>query len=218
LKCKTKIRKTFLIFGNITVEMKNPFYILTFTAIALLIYFTFFGGNSEESHRTSVLDHRAEKEKYLRTNSGSPFVQQGKEAGEFSYFPINKKYQVTAKVEKIQNRQISLIQNNDGSSQQYLKFAWLHFEIEEKKQKLLVLKPILGTGLFLGFADDTSGNTSYGGGRYLDVGEIKGDRLILDFNLAYNPYCAYSDKFLCPFPPKENILPVKIEAGEKDYK
>ena len=196
---------------------KQVTYIIALIAIAGLIYFTLSGGESVEEFEASVLDHRAEKEDYLSTNSGSPFVQEGKEAGEFSYFPIDRKYKVTAKVEKIQKRQISMIQNSDGSSQRYLKYAWLHFEVDEQPQKLLVLKSMFDSALFLGFADDTSGDTSYGGGRYLDIGELKGDRLVLDFNLAYNPYCAYSAKFLCPFPPKENILTVKVEVGEKDY-
>ncbi|MCP4460279.1 MAG: DUF1684 domain-containing protein [Cytophagales bacterium] len=192
-------------------------YIIAFFGIAGLIYFTLAGGESAKEYEASVFDYRGEKEDYLRTNSGSPFALEGEEAGSFSYFPVNKKYKVVAKVEKIQKRQISIIQNNDGSSQRYLKYAWLQFELEGSVQKLLVLKPLFGSILFLGFADDTSGDTSYGGGRYLDIGEIKGDRATLDFNLAYNPYCAYSEKFQCPFPPKENILAVRIEAGEKDY-
>ena len=197
--------------------MKKPAYIIALSAIVALIYFTISGGESAEEFEESVLAHRTEKEDYLRTNSESPFVQEGKQAGDFSYFPIDRKYKVTAKVEKIQKRQLSLIQNSDGSSQRYLKYAWLHFEIDDTPQKLLVLKSMFDSTLFLGFADDTSGESSYGGGRYLDIGELKGDRIMLDFNLSYNPYCAYSEKFQCPFPPKENILTVKIEAGEKDY-
>jgi len=207
----------FPIFDRSILDMKKPIYLIVPIAIAALIYFTLSGGESAEEFEASVLVHRAEKEDYLRTNSGSPFVQEGIEAGDFSYFPIDKKYKVTAKVEKILKRQILMIQNSDGSSQRYLKYAWLHFEINEIPQKLLVLKSMVDSSLFLGFADDTSGDTSYGGGRYLDVGELKSDRATLNFNLSYNPYCAYSPKFQCPFPPKENILAVKIEAGERDY-
>ena len=77
--------------------------------------------------------------------------------------------------------------------------------------------PYRGT-LFLAFADATSGDETYGAGRYLDVKKVPGATTVtLDFNKAYNPYCAYSDNFSCPFPPKENILSIPIKAGEKVY-
>jgi uncharacterized protein (DUF1684 family) len=72
--------------------------------------------------------------------------------------------------------------------------------------------------LFLAFADATSGIETYGAGRYLDVKKVPAATSIeLDFNLAYNPYCAYNENFSCPFPPKENVLKVAILAGEKSY-
>jgi uncharacterized protein (DUF1684 family) len=87
---------------------------------------------------------------------------------------------------------------------------------------LLILE-ILDVGpyratLFLAFADATSANETYGAGRYLDLKKVPGATTVtLDFNKAYNPYCAYSDKFSCPFPPKENVLKVAVRAGEKSY-
>ena len=198
--------------------MKRIFYLIAAIGILVMIFYSFSGNESNEEYKNSVLEIRGEKEDYLRTNSESPFVQDQKEVDEFSYFPIDKKYKVNAKVERIKKRQLTLIQNSDGSSQRYHNYAWLRFDIAGKQQRLLVLKPTIGTEFFLGFADGTSGVTSYGGGRYLDIEAIKGDRVTLDFNLAYNPYCAYSAKFMCPFPPKENILSTNIEAGEKDYK
>jgi hypothetical protein len=72
--------------------------------------------------------------------------------------------------------------------------------------------------LFLAFGDETSARETYGAGRYLDVKKVPGSSTItLDFNLAYNPYCAYSDGFSCPLPPKENLLSIAINAGEKTY-
>ncbi|MEP6676718.1 MAG: DUF1684 domain-containing protein [Ferruginibacter sp.] len=73
--------------------------------------------------------------------------------------------------------------------------------------------------LFIPFTDITSGNTSYGGGRYIDVEkkDIKNNQLDLDFNKAYNPYCAYTTGYNCPIPPRENNLAIEILAGEKDY-
>lgn len=73
--------------------------------------------------------------------------------------------------------------------------------------------------LFLPFKDLTNGKETYGGGRYIDIKTPAGNNVILDFNLAYNPNCAYgSERFSCPIPPKENFLPAQIKAGEKSYK
>jgi hypothetical protein len=73
--------------------------------------------------------------------------------------------------------------------------------------------------LFLPFKDATSGQETYGGGRYLDLrtGDIQNGQVMLDFNRSYNPYCAFKEGYPCPIPPKNNVLSVSIEAGEKAY-
>jgi hypothetical protein len=73
---------------------------------------------------------------------------------------------------------------------------------------------------FIPFTDLTTGEESYGGGRYIDLEGLQRneEKLVLDFNIAYNPYCAFTDYYSCPIPPEENNLPVAIEAGEKIYK
>jgi uncharacterized protein (DUF1684 family) len=191
-------------------------YVFIAVAVLAFIYFTIPQENTEE-HIKFIYAERAKKKGYLKQNSESPFVKSGKEMGELSYFPIDSKYKVTTKVERIEKRQLVMVANSDGSAARYLKYAWLHFKIDDEELKLVVLKQQFGIGYFLGFTDVTSGEDSYGGGRYLDISEIKGDRVTLDFNLAYNPYCAYSAEFQCPLPPKENDLGVAIESGEKDY-
>lgn len=197
--------------------MKKLLYILIPVLIVAMVYYSMSGGQSDEEYAQSVLDERAEKEDFLKTSSQSPFVVADQEPESFNYYPIDKKWKVTARVEKITKRQTLNVSNSDGSSQRYLKFAWLHFEIDGQDLKLLVLKPMFSPSYFLGFSDETSGESTYGGGRYLDITDLKADRITLDFNLAYNPYCAYVTDYFCPFPPRENILPVKIEAGEKIY-
>ena len=76
---------------------------------------------------------------------------------------------------------------------------------------------VYGGGVFVPFRDGTSGRETYGAGRYLEPEELPGGRLRVDFNMAYNPYCAYNDAWSCPLPPAENRLSVRIEAGEKKY-
>lgn len=198
--------------------MKILKYLLIAAGIGLIFYYSLSGGNDDQDYQESVQDERLKKEKFLTSSSESPFVMGSLEMQPLAYFPIDAKYKVIAKVEKIETRQFVMIRNSDGTNLRYLKYAWLDFEIDGKQQRLLVLKPMFGLGLFLGFSDDTSGETTYGGGRYLDLEQIKGDRITLDFNLAYNPYCAYVANFTCPLPPRENILSVPIEAGEKKYR
>jgi uncharacterized protein (DUF1684 family) len=81
----------------------------------------------------------------------------------------------------------------------------------------LVKKPGYEKHLFIPFNDETNGNETYGGGRFLDVYENGEQKLLIDFNKAYNPYCAYNHKYSCPIPPESNNLNLKIKAGEKKW-
>ena len=108
---------------------------------------------------------------------------------------------------------------------EYVKYGEAHFKINGKQLKLNLYKstkPYSEPGyedyLFLPFTDLTSGDGSYGGGRFLDARIPEGNTILLDFNKAYNPYCAYNSMYSCPIPPKENDLDIRIEAGVKDYK
>ena len=198
--------------------MKKLIYALLALGLMAIGYYSFSDKGSADDYAVKVRAEREKKVDFLKNSSESPFAMAGLELHPLEYFPIDPKYKVTAKVEKIDTRQFVMIRNSDGTNLRYLKYAWLSFEMEDKSQRLLVLKPMFGLGLFLGFADETSGETTYGGGRYLDLDQIKGDRITLDFNLAYNPYCAYVPNYTCPLPPKENILKVPITAGEKMYR
>lgn len=104
----------------------------------------------------------------------------------------------------------------------YRKYGELHFTLDGKPQRLnvyqnleLMRKAGFEDYLFVPFTDRTNGHGSYGGGRYLDLrlGQIKSGQLLLDFNRAYNPYCAYSPLYSCPVPPAENRLAVEVKAG-----
>lgn len=107
----------------------------------------------------------------------------------------------------------------------YVKYGEAYFELEGQSFKLniyqnqeLITKPEYVDYLFIPFTDATNGETSYGGGRYLDLRIPTGKTITLDFNKAYNPYCAYNGKYSCPIPPSENNIAVAIEAGVKAYK
>ena len=106
----------------------------------------------------------------------------------------------------------------------YVKYGEVYFTIDGVGLQLNVYQslpvsqdPEFVDYLFLPFTDLTSGDGSYGGGRFLDTTIPKGDTIVLDFNKAYNPYCAYNSAYSCPIPPKENDLLVRVEAGVKAF-
>lgn len=164
-----------------------------------------------------------QKEKFLREDPASPFRGQPGEFKAPSYFPPNMSYVVKARLVPIEEKKVRVVITSTGEQTQYLEYAWAMFSLHDRVNQLLILE-IMDMGptrgkLFLAFADETSARETYGGGRYLDVKKVPAATSIeLDFNKAYNPYCAYNDSYSCPLPPRENILPIAIQAGEKSYK
>lgn len=143
------------------------------------------------------------------------------------FFPIDESYKITAKFEKSTNPSWFNMESTGNKKKLYRVYGTVSFTINNTPLKLniyqsqsLMEDPQYQNYLLLLFTDLTSGKESYEGGRYLDftISDIKDDQLIVDFNKAYNPYCAYEkNKYNCPVPPKENNLPIAIRAGEKLY-
>ncbi len=204
------------------MKRSNLIIFIGLIAVVALIIYSLQGGKSAADYQAFVEKDRKEKEEYLKSGEGSPFVKDTIPFEELKYFPTNEKFNIRAKLEFIEEKKVVLLGTSDGKEQKYLEYAYAVFDLDGVKNKLLILEsmemgPQRGQ-LFLAFADETSGIETYGAGRYLDVKKIPAATSVdLDFNLAYNPYCAYSDSFSCPFPPKENILKVAILAGEKSY-
>lgn len=188
---------------------------------ALITFWLGFGSGDTEAYEQQVLEEIENRKDYLRTSAESPFKVYDVPYRDPQYYPIDRSYRVNARVERIPGRSMIQLADSEGETQAYTRFAWLYFSLQGSEQKLLVLKP-LGMGnvgyLFLAFADETSAVETYGAGRYLEVEIGKSDKTVLDFNLAYNPYCAYADGFTCPLPPPENLLTVPVRAGEMDFK
>ena len=104
---------------------------------------------------------------------------------------------------------------SDGDTREYLRWASLRFAVEGQEQVLTVFRQPYSGDLFLPFIDAGAGSETYGAGRYLDLPVLEDGRLLLDFNYAYHPYCAYSVAYSCPIPPAENRLRIHIRAGER---
>ena len=205
--------------------MKTSNIILAIVALTVIVimYYSMSTGTTERGYAEQVEKEREQKNNFMRSDAASPFA---KDTGAFEglkYFPPDPRYKVIADLKPVEEKKTVQLNTNDGLQQRYAEYAYASFRLNDTDQKLLILEvmdsgPFRGT-LFLAFADQTSAFETYGAGRYLDVVKTPGATSItLDFNHAYNPYCAYGDDFSCPLPPKENVLDVAIKAGEMTYK
>jgi uncharacterized protein len=165
---------------------------------------------------------RREKDEFFRTDLDSPIPPEQRSTFKgLNYYSTEKSYKVSARLERFDKPEPVQITTSTGFRQSYVRYGMIRFTIKGTQLRLTVYKSAedpFAMSLFIPFSDETSGSETYGEGRYLDLEEGGGDEYELDFNLAYNPYCAYNDQYTCPIPPGENKLPVKILAGEKKYK
>lgn len=173
---------------------------------------------SSMSYDEFVSNHRKETNEFMNTDVDSPFVGVDSTI-QLNYYPADEKYKVIATIEKIEGGGQLTLGTSDGVPRVYNKYAFLKFELDNQPYQLLVLKGIDGEGLFLAFADLTNDDSTYGGGRYINLNfSDQANKITLDFNLAYNPYCEYNSAYSCPLPPLENYLKVEVPVGEKLYK
>ena len=192
-------------------------------AFVAVLYYSMRGGESLEDYARELQKEREEKDVMMKSGDDSPFAKSTDPFTGLNYFPPDLKYRITADLVPIESKKTLSLPTSDGKVKHYQEYAYAEFNLDGVFNRLLILEiidsgPYRGT-LFLAFADETSAAETYGAGRYLEVKKTPGASTItLDFNRAYNPYCAYSDAFSCPFPPRENILKVAIKAGEKNYK
>ena len=138
------------------------------------------------------------------------------------FFPINEKFKIEATFNKIIDPTPFLMKTTTSRLPMYEVYGVANFELNGKEYQLNIyqnhkLREIdeYKNHLFLPFTDLTNGDITYGGGRFIDLEIPIGDSVVIDFNKAYNPYCAYNSKYSCPIPPKENDLNVHITAGIK---
>jgi uncharacterized protein (DUF1684 family) len=205
------------------MKSRNVIFIFVIIGISILVYYTFQGDQTALAYAKEITKERKEKDEFMRSADGSPFGNKKESFTALQYFPPDMKYRIQADLRPTQKKEVIALTTNDGKTQSYLSYAYAEFDFENLHNRLLILEvldevPDRGK-LFLAFADQTSANETYGAGRYLDIKKVPGASTItLDFNSAYNPYCAYTDSFSCPFPPTQNMLKIAIRAGEMTYK
>lgn len=162
-------------------------------------------------------DFRKEKDKFFGEHPQSPLtLEQRKDFSGLNYFPENEALNLEVTVDLLNDPQPMHMQTTTGGVQVYVRYGRFKFVVDGQETELTIYKS--EHGYFLPFVDSLAGEETYPAGRYLDPEELPGDRFLVDFNIAYNPYCAYNEMWSCPITPSENRLKVPIRAGEKIFK
>ncbi|MCX2476752.1 DUF1684 domain-containing protein [Pedobacter sp. MC2016-05] len=191
----------------------------------LPILFLFFGLNSfAQSYSEQIRTHREKYKQAFIKESNSPLKEH--DLQNLHFYDADSNYKISADVEMLKNEKVFKMPTYDGTSKEFYRYAKINFNLNDKAITMILYKsidlssnPAYKDLLFLPFTDETNNVESYGGGRYIDLSskEINNNKIEVDFNKAYNPYCAYSDGYRCPVPPEENNLELAIKAGEKKF-
>jgi uncharacterized protein (DUF1684 family) len=173
----------------------------------------------ESNYESRLRDQREQKEAYFREHPHSP-VANGEFAG-LDFYAVDPDYRFELPLVEFDETETIVVETTADGSQEYLRWGRFEFEVDGRSVTLTAYRADADEDrLWVPFRDATSGEETYGAGRYLDLelDEHRVDgRWVLDFNEAYNPTCAYNHAYECPMVPTENWLEVRIEAGERDY-
>lgn len=164
----------------------------------------------------SLKSFRAEKDDFFARHPQSPLTAEQKRGFKgLHYFPENPALRLEVDVETSQTWETILIDTTGGQPQSYRRFGKFKFTVDGQPAELTIYKN--QNGFFLPFVDSLAGKETYPAGRYLEPEKLPNGKFLVDFNLAYNPYCAYNEKWSCPITPAENRLKIAIRAGEKIF-
>jgi uncharacterized protein (DUF1684 family) len=176
--------------------------------------------DEEETWKRALLRFRAKKDEFMRQDHNSPFSHsvQADFKG-LQYFEPDPSFRFDTKLLRYPAEEGVIMATSKGTRQLFDKVGRFDVLVEGKPIQVQAYQSAEreDPSLFVPFKDATSGKESYGAARYIDLKVQHDDRYLLDFNYAYNPYCAYNEGYVCPLPPKENGLAVSILAGERKY-
>lgn len=204
--------------------MKIKFFLLT---IIIIFGFAACGENrkpEQDEYTASIEAHRTEYNAYMKDNPMSPFNKKGKISFHpLNYFDVDPQYKFESKLYELQEKDTITIYGTKGDERETVRWGYVVWIYNSNKHKISVYE---GSSTSSGetyysiwFTDKTTNNESYGVGRYLNFDKVDDPDHIytIDFNLAYNPYCAYSKDYSCAIPTKEDYIDAAIEAGEKKF-
>lgn len=193
---------------------------------AMLIMVSSCSSPVETAYMDEIAAYRAEQNEHFSDTANSPLTPEGlANFHGLDFFPVDPNYKVEAQFVLNPDPQAFEMKTTTDRKPIYVKYGEAHFRLNGEDIVLEIYqsesaKKIkeFSEHLFLPYKDLTNGNESYGGGKFLDLKIPEGDNIIIDFNKAYNPYCAYNHRYSCPIPPEVNHLNIAIPAGVKAYK
>jgi hypothetical protein len=159
-------------------------------------------------------DFRKAKDEFFAHDPHSPLtVEQKRRFTGLEYFLENPELRLELEIDELPQKDVIEMQTSTGDVQKHTRFGKVRFTVDGEPVELTIYAD--PHGFFLPFVDSLAGKETYGAGRYLEPQPIGKGKMLVDFNYAYNPYCAYNDRYSCPLTPWENRLKVPIRAGEK---
>lgn len=198
--------------------MTRPLSVLLFLTLVLEIAVA----QSDTTAYTKEIQHYQQElnKEYAEAETSPLLPRDRKKFTGLPFYPINAQYRVTARFVRTPGSKPFVMPTSTPRRAIYEQYGEVHFTLHNTAYQLPIYQSHelreteeYRNHLFLPFTDLTSGNETYGGGRYLELTIPQRDTIVIDFNKAYHPYCAYNPKYSCPIPPKENNLPVAIRAG-----
>ena len=179
--------------------------------------------NPATSQYQRVMEWRRERDEFFKTHERSPLPPGQKRVFKaLEYYPFNPKYTFFGQIERYifyinDPKYLAIFLTNKGTHKRYVRYGRFHFSLDDKAYTIEIYKSILSDTLFIPFKDETNGKETYEGGRYVDAEILIGGEMVLDFNMAYHPPCAYNNQLTCALSPRENMLDISIRAGEKHF-
>ena len=194
---------------------------MIFRAIFILLVFMCSSCDKKRIHNINLNEFQKQLNASFKDATTTPFSNSDlKRFSGLDFFQIDSNYIVKAEIIPTINLEKIKLSTSTGSKLNVIKYAELIFFINKQEYKLFAFKYIDSNDyppnhLFVPFLDNTNGDETYGGGRYLDLFQDSTGKIIIDFNNSYNPLCAYNESYSCPIVPKENFLEISIKAGVK---
>lgn len=193
--------------------------------LCCLLLISFFSNGQESNEKLTAKEFQDNLNKEYASKEESPLmVEDLKTFTGLDFYPISEKFIVEAQFVKASKQKVFKMKTTGARTPEYIKYGELFFKLDDKEYKLNVYQNVELTKkegyadyLFLPFSDLSCGKESYIGGRYIDMRIPKGNTVLIDFNKAYNPYCAYNHKYSCPIVPLDNNLETEILAGVKKF-
>jgi len=191
--------------------------------LTLILFFAYHSVILSQDYQKSIIEFQDKLNEEFRNPDESPLTVEDREKFDsLAFFPIDEKFRVLAKFERIENAIPFEMKTTTDRLPVYEIYGVATFTLDDIEYKLNIYQSLslrekeeFKSYLFLPFTDATNGGETYGGGRFIDLLIPEGDQIVIDFNMSYNPYCAYNHSYSCPIPPEENDLNCEIRAGVK---